>query len=202
VGLLRDIFYLVFLIGHEITTDTTTKSVDDELPQDANVIANFLGEALDECRRLLAAPGLFPSRSQQKAFLKKVASLCPIIESIGEIEKQNRSSMRRVLSRDPNSIALMCSDNPDNDPTESGSLHPDARDAKNPWNNWLDNSANATPGWIAIQQKIPRVGDVLNRKKGYDYDALEASIEEVSSSNLQGKELYKIQELTWTSRTN
>ena len=200
----RNIYILVFLIGHEIATDTTAKTEDDVLPQNIIVIANFLGEALDECRRLLDAPWLCSSGSQRERFLENIATLRPIIASIGEIDTQNRSSLRHILSRDMRNIPLMDSDYPDDDRgaklrllvTQSPPpFHPQSRFAKNPWNNWLDNSASSNPGWVAIQQKIPRIGDVLNRKKVYDYDALEASLEIVSSSNLRGRGQNKIQQL-------
>lgn len=191
VNLLGNIFFLVHLIGHEIIPMSPTSIGDTDLPHDATVIAKFLGEVLNECRRLIADPKLFPSRSLRKAFLTKIASLRPVISILIKMHKQSRTVYWYVMNRDLQFMEEIGPDYLANGRAKPRSLltmkiplfHPDKPDGKNPWNNWLDNSAVPAPGWIAIQQKIPRIGDVLNRKKIYDYDALEASVEEVSSSN-------------------
>jgi hypothetical protein len=59
---------------------------------------------------------------------------------------------------------------------------PDQFQGKYPWNNWLDNSAEASPGWVAIQQKIPRCGDTLLRQISMIYDMVEQKFSDVLSS--------------------
>ena len=48
----------------------------------ALVIANFLSEVLDECRRLKAATEFFPSRSKRKVLLVMVQTLSSVMESM------------------------------------------------------------------------------------------------------------------------
>jgi hypothetical protein len=148
------------------------------------IIAGFLESLLEECQRLLATPSLFPANCSRVDFLTKVASLCPIIANIEEILEERDSSLQHILNPDLANIELFGTDYPRDDPEKLSQLvpelplfHPDRPDAKNPWNNWLDNSALAADGWIAIQQKVPRIGHAMNLRKIYDYDALEEAAE-------------------------
>lgn len=135
--LIRDAFYLVFLVGHKIAADVTAKRKDDELSQDVNVIANFLVRVLNECRRLEAFPDRCLTPSTKEAFLTKIGSLCSVIRSIGEIAEQNDTFMWHAWNRDIQLQKHLHLD-PYNDRPQL--FHPDRKDAKNPWNTWLDNS--------------------------------------------------------------
>jgi hypothetical protein len=188
VSLVRDLFYLMYLVGHEITQNIT-KSDGDVLPRNVNEIANFLSQVLDQCRRLHAAPDLFPSQTTRAAFLTKIGSLCSILESLDTIFDQQRSFRCHQGHEMLHYIGLVEADLEEMDLAEVKSsllqakwpmFHPHRPDAKHPWNNWLDNSAKAAPEWIAIQQKIPRFGDRMNKKKYLEYDTIESVVEEVS----------------------
>ena len=182
------------------------------MPQDINVIANCLGEALKECRKLKDAPHLFPSPSMREAFLAKIASLCSTVTSICENEKKKSNCLWHAWRKDLIFIELLGTDYPNKDrikvlslmPKTAAPGHPDRMDANaiSPWNNWLNNSANTPPGapWVAIHQKMPRLGVLLMTNKVEEYDALEASVADVSSSSLQGREPSDVQKLTRTSR--
>ncbi|KAH6714456.1 hypothetical protein BKA61DRAFT_605304 [Leptodontidium sp. MPI-SDFR-AT-0119] len=56
---------------------------------------------------------------------------------------------------------------------------PDKLHGKHPWNNWLDNSAQSAAGWVAIQQKIPKVGEKLMRKIVLLYEVVQEQFDEV-----------------------
>jgi hypothetical protein len=186
--LLRNALYLTHHFAHEIAWDQGTPSDGEVLPEGANIIANFLVKVLNECLALKASPERFPSSSAREAFLTKIEAFCSSLEILEEIVEQKLSASWHIHNTDLHLIEEISI--PEADPAKIRSLlratkppifHPDRRDAKNPWNNWLDNSAAPVPDWIAIQQKIPRVGDLMNRKKVHEYDILEADVDEVSS---------------------
>ncbi|KAG4435446.1 hypothetical protein IFR05_009067 [Cadophora sp. M221] len=61
---------------------------------------------------------------------------------------------------------------------------PDKLHGKHPWNNWLDNSAQSPAGWVAIQQKIPKVGEKLMRKIVLLYEVVQEEFDEDADPNL------------------
>ena len=156
--ILAELYYLVFRIGHEVIINSTTMTDDDQLPQDANEIANFLVTIFDECRHLNASPESFPSQGIREAFLTKVESLCETLESIDEMIEQQNNVQWTFRCVDLAGVIV-----PKDDPAKLRSLvrnkiwplfHPHRPFAKNPWSNWLDRLRKTVRSeWVSIQRQ-------------------------------------------------
>ena len=170
-ALLRDIFMLAFLAS-QIFPKIKLVNMDRAIPSPAAVIVANLSEAMQQCRRLKSCPELFPSLTVRSEFLKHLSEALPALAELHELlDLRHEFDSYRIggsaLEYNPNE------DNFDKIP------HPNLQDGKNPWNKWLDNSAEARPGWIGIQQKVPRFGHILMKKITLEYDAIEADFTRV-----------------------
>lgn len=170
-ALLRDIFMLAFLAS-QILPKIKLVNKNRALPRHAAVIVANLCEAMQQCRRLKSCPELFPSLTVRSEFLQHLSGALPAMAMIHEL-----LNLKHVFdSYRMGDFAL--EDNP-NEENLDKIPHPNLRDGKNPWNKWLDNSAKAQPGWIGIQQKIPRFGHILMKRITLEYDAIEADFTRV-----------------------
>lgn len=168
-ALIHDILVLTSLASHTLL-EVKLVNMDQTLPRDTAIVATNLYEVMQQCRRLKACPELFPSLALRSEFLQKISEVSPIMALVSEF-------IANKLEVDGYRI---CDVNPADDPNEQRMPHPNILDGKNPWNKWLDNSAEPPSGWIGIQQKIPRFGDMLMRRITLEYEAIEASFISVS----------------------
>jgi hypothetical protein len=147
---------------------------------------------MHQCRRLKAAPELFPSTSVKDEFLGSVARLSQDMASLQEgeveMEKLEKDASSQIAERNypftdeaSAKYGIRFYDVPARIPR----FLPDKVDGKMPWNNWMDNSARPLRGWVAIQQKIPRAGEKIFRQITLMYDALEAEFALVSYFTLR-----------------
>jgi hypothetical protein len=141
--------------------DTSSIIRDQHLEQDLDITAENLYQVIHQCYRLKAISELSPSAEKRDEILKIFSQVEQIIikarAMTAEMEPENPSRKAK--------LSLV---------KEMPAFHPDKSGAKNPWNNWLDNSAAALPKWLPIQQKIPRVGDLIMRKIIREYQYIEA----------------------------
>lgn len=156
-------------------------AIDRELPPSAIRIADLFRKLMAQCRRLKASPELFPSPGSRKNFFQKVAILSTFMGNLAKIfaeyDKFQRDAYKPIVDmKQPLTIAVNSGEQATPETGSTVRAIPvflqHKENAKNPWNNWLDNSANPMPGWIAIQQKIPRTGDKLIRQITQLYDTV------------------------------
>jgi hypothetical protein len=119
---------------------------------------------MKQCSRLKACPELFPSPDLRSAFLHNLGKVLPSLDTLGEYLDLGKDTRDWTEEYNRNG---------------RGIPHPDFPDGKNPWNKWLDNSADGNPGRIAIQQRIPRMGHFIMKRITLEYDAIEADFTEV-----------------------
>ena len=170
-ALTRDLAMLTYLAAREFL-EINIVNMDQPLPRDAAIIATNLSEVMQQCRRLKNCPALFPSLTSQSEFLQNVSRFLPIMAIIPELlAKKHELDSFRTLDIE------VC-----DDPNEKRMPHPNLLNGKSPWNQWLDNCAEAPEGWIGIEQRIPRFGDMLIRRITLEYDAIEADFIEVRST--------------------
>lgn len=141
-----------------------------------------LRSIMAQCRELRDSPELFPAEPIKAKFFSTVALLADVMVSIEKTRlhifkfKQQAFSpildMRQPLSEEANSTIIEY---------PMPQFLPDKFHGKHPWNNWLDNSAQPTAGWTAIQQKIPKAGEKLMRQIVLLYEAVEEEFTEVST---------------------
>lgn len=161
-ALINDIFILTHLSSHKILRIKSIH-IDQPLPKDVGTIARNLCAVMRQCRRLKSAPELFPSVEAKNEFLKMMSKVMPIM-SIIPISTSTKHTIEshyfwtRIFEVNSKSVIP----------------HPNTPYNRNPWNNWLDNSADPRPGWISLQQKIPRYGDKLMKRITLEYNAIEA----------------------------
>jgi hypothetical protein len=119
-------------------------------------------------------------------FLKKLSKVSPIMSAIPSI-----TNMKHEVEsfRD-------CTTYFESGSEEEKIPHPNVLGRKNPWNHWLENSAQSIPGWIAIEQKIPRYGDKLIKRITLEYDTIEADFTEVGLATSTVEQLLYITVLT------
>ncbi|KAL3420174.1 hypothetical protein PVAG01_08673 [Phlyctema vagabunda] len=149
------------------------------LPDDVRTLMKYLGLVMKECRRLKDAPELFSSPHLRQDFLARLAILTKELQGLQEIITANAAIDIKARKALPHVTPL--EDDPSAGPLENAQeistslplFYPDKINGKHPWNNWLDNSGMATTGWVAIQQKIPQIGDKMNRMKTLHLQALE-----------------------------
>jgi hypothetical protein len=185
-ALIRDVFVLTHFASHELSK-LDMASIDQMLPEDISLLAENLQEVMNQCCRLKAGPELFPSIAMKDDFMKEMAKASPLMVIMAEIiQKKYKPENDCTVSKD-NMESL--SNDTDVRSKESAAaaewpeFHPDRPNAKNPWNNWLDNSSVRSRKWVAIQQKIPRIGDKLMRRITLEYDAIERSFAVVCLPN-------------------
>lgn len=163
-ALTSDLFYWTYRTGHEMSQ---IAEPDTAIPPNASDAMTLLRDVMTQCRRLEQSPDLFPSRAIRNKFLGMVAKASFQLAEIGEgIKSRGAYEITEEEKTDCVVGAIPA-------------FFPDKPAGKNPWNNWLDNSAKATPGWVAIQQKIPRYGDRLLRRLRLSYLAVEHHFEVV-----------------------
>lgn len=169
-ALIRDMLVLLNLLSYTaLDVDMNFINMDQPLPREYAIIATNLGEVMQHCRRLKACPELFPSPEERSNFLKKVSKVLPIMSII-----PNLLATRKEID----TYQIYEVEDPDF-PDEERMPHPNTVKDKNVWNQWLDNTAVSTPGWVFIEQKIPRIGDILMKRITLEYDAIEADFVEV-----------------------
>jgi hypothetical protein len=175
-------------------------------PLDADSAEKKIRKIMDQCRRLKNSPELFPSPSSREGFLSEVATLASTIVSMEEVVGTVEESVSELISdirppltaemlermaterRASEAVDPMAVDTAVEmlrkrlDRYQIPAFLPDQFQGKNPWNRWLDNSAEASPGWVAIEQKIPRGGDTLLRKITLMYEMVEQKFSDVLSS--------------------
>lgn len=174
---------------------------------DADSAEKQIRRIMNQCRKLKNCPELFPSPSSRESFLTEVAMLASTIvsmedavgtveESVSELisdmkppltaEMLERMATERRASEAVGSVVTVDTAvemlRKRLDRYQIPTLLPDQFQGKNPWNSWLDNSAEASPGWVSIQQKIPRCGDTLLRQITMMYDMVEKKFSDVLSS--------------------
>lgn len=135
-----------------------------------------LQEVIKQCHRLKNSPELFPSVSIQKIFLVKAAQVSKVLKNLRNIvarENDIRKAEANLLVWTPSPANVAH--------TELPEFLPDRPDRPKPWNAWLDNSIKPIKGWIALQQRIPRVGDFMNLRKTILYDQKEIEFREVTT---------------------
>jgi hypothetical protein len=185
-SLIKDFTILIYLARLEFSK---TRTLHATLSNNGTFIAKQLDEVMHQCQRLEATPELFPTSAIKEAFLLRIAQLSSLLTTIDEIVKQKHEfefkasasigSMERPFT---NEVLVKNGRLPIS--TEVPHFLPDKVDAQPPWNNWLGNSAKPVHGWIGLEQKIPRVGDRLNRLKTNMYETVRKIFEEVSGHPL------------------
>jgi hypothetical protein len=175
-ALIRDMLVLTYLASRELPK-MTMLNMDETLPRDATILATNLREVMQQCRRLKATPELFPSAAIRDEFLKMLSKVSPRMATISAIVTKVHEARRY----DPVKDTLPA------DSEEKWMPHPNMANGKPPWNSWLENSGEAPPTWVAIQQKIPRYGEVLMKKLTLEYNALEAHFVEVCFAKLSAR---------------
>jgi hypothetical protein len=191
---------------------------------DADSAEKKIRRIMNQCRRLKNCPELFPSPSSRESFLSEVATLASTIVSMEEVVGTVEESVSELISdmRPPLTAEILermaterrASEAVDSvvavdtavemlrkrlDRYQIPTFLPDQFQGKNPWNSWLDNSAEASPGWIAIQQKIPRCGDTLLRQITMLYEMVDQKFSDVLSS--PSRSLKTLQNLMLISAT-
>jgi hypothetical protein len=174
-ALASDLFYWAYRTGHELSQ---IAELDRALTPGAIKVVDFLRHTIAQSRRLQRSPDLFPSSIIRDNFLSLVAKLSDQLATIGETVLKLRSQQNKP-SKTKRRTDQNGNDEPINMVENVPAFSPDRPDGKHPWNNWLDNSARSVPGWVAIQQKIPRYGDRMNRRLALSYDAVERDFEKV-----------------------
>nr|UTN00784.1 MAT1-1-5 [Drepanopeziza brunnea f. sp. 'monogermtubi'] len=153
---------------------------------DAVSVKKGLRTIMAQCRALRDAPELFPTDTVKTKFLCTVALLADVMVSIEENRLQIFILKQQAFS------PILDMRQPFTEEATSKNIEypipqflPDKFNGRNPWNNWLDNSAQPTAGWTAIQQKIPKPGEKLMRQITLLYDAVEDDFDDEDQSELE-----------------
>jgi hypothetical protein len=187
-----------------ISAASGSRSLDSPLEGFERLVHENLSIIMQHCRRLREHPRLFPSESLKNAFLYKIKKVNDSFHSLVEIATgydellqsvcQPITNMEQTISNEVNGTTSSwpkLSDSLGNVSPKIPEFLPDrAGNRKGPWSNWLENSAAPQDGWIAIQQKIPRVGDKLMRQICLLYDAVS---EEFSQNEFIGQNEDKVE---------
>jgi hypothetical protein len=117
---------------------------------------------MHEYRRLKNAPHLFPTELLKQKFLANIAALAEIMANMEEALIMF-SGMDQDLEAPIDEVRQPMTE----ESVANGRIYhwelkkyrlppffPDMMNGKNPWNNWLDNSAKSLPGWIAGRIQI------------------------------------------------
>ncbi|OWP00159.1 mating type protein MAT1-1 [Marssonina coronariae] len=152
-------------------------------------IKKGLRTIMDVCCQLRDAPQNFPPGPLRGKFLSTVAILANAMVSMEETRLQMFRLKQQVFS------PITDMQQPLSDRTRSIPIEypmppflPDKLNGKNPWNNWLDNSAYPTAGWTAIQQKIPKAGEKLMRQIVLLYEAVEEDLDQDTQSSFNSEQ--------------
>ncbi|CZT51033.1 uncharacterized protein RSE6_12116 [Rhynchosporium secalis] len=150
-------------------------------PSDMNsaAVKEGLRVVMGECRTLRDEPHMFSSIELKEKFQLATSILVDAMLSIEKLRKELLEIKEQVYSpvtdmHQPFSSLLL--QTPVVFPMPA--FLPDKLHGKHPWNNWLDNSAQSTTGWVAIQQKLPRTGEKLMRQLSLLYDVVQDQFEE------------------------
>ncbi|KAK0111326.1 hypothetical protein ONS95_001691 [Cadophora gregata] len=173
---IRNVYY-----SHSLLLKSAGVTSSSICPYDLNpaAVKAELRRIMDQCRRLRDDHRVFPSEMLKDKFLDTIALLSGAMLSI----EQTRTKLLEVKEQayspvtdmhQPFSNLLL----PTPKVYAMPAFLPDKLHGKHPWNNWLDNSAQPAPGWIAIQQKIPKAGEKLMRKIVLLYDAVQEQFDE------------------------
>ncbi|EPE31915.1 hypothetical protein GLAREA_11997 [Glarea lozoyensis ATCC 20868] len=172
-----------------ISNASGTRSLDSPLDSAERLVRENLYAVMQQCRRLRENPRLFPNEVSKTEFFLKISKISESFHSLVEISRsydkilksacQPIAKIDQPISTDfkekhfisPSSEVV--ADSSENTISNVPEFLPDKAHARDgPWLNWLQNSASSYEGCIAIQQKIPRVGDKLTRQICLLYDAI------------------------------
>jgi len=126
--------------------------VGQALPESSVLIVNHLNDVMHQCRRLQAFPELFPNPKAKINFMQQMATLSKLIADIFQAKSSTES-----IATDPQQGTVAC----------TNSSYADNSAFKRPWTRWLENMPVPflNPDWIAINQKLPLVGNTLGTTK-------------------------------------
>jgi hypothetical protein len=172
-----------------ISNASGSRSLDSPLTSPERLIRENLSAVMQQCRRLRANPRLFPNEASKTEFFLKIGKISESFHSLVEIsrgyDKILKATCQPIALIDQpistefneNHVISTSSEALTNNSEDAFSNVPEflpdkahARDG--PWLNWLQNSGSPFEGWIAVQQKIPRVGDKLTRQICLLYDKI------------------------------
>jgi hypothetical protein len=187
-ALIRDFALLTFLARLEYVK---IRNLHPLLSYNGSLLAKRLDGVMDQCHRLQAAPHLIPSSSMRDSFFTKIAHLSSLLEIVTEIASR-KVAFERATSYPISSIErpftnqLLTEIGAPSIVVEPPVLHPNKVGALKPWNTWLNNHVvdRYVAGWIAIEQRIPRIGDRLTRMLSNMYDAIQEIFQEVGLNSL------------------
>ncbi|RDW63859.1 hypothetical protein BP5796_10361 [Coleophoma crateriformis] len=176
-ALLRHLAALVRAFVHHNPPPSKSGFMGQSLSELNQKILRYFRIVMKQCQRLKAFPKLFPCDCSRQDFFGKVAVLTRIMANYREIFQSYEDLAVKVheylpwkfISKDESGKIVEERALPPFFPGQPG--------GKNPWNYWLDNSAKGNDGWIAIQQKIPQVGDTIIRHQSRLYESLETQFE-------------------------
>ncbi|RFU34440.1 hypothetical protein B7463_g1888, partial [Scytalidium lignicola] len=176
MSLLDDLVYFsiqAVLYFPEAVVDAKLSFQNDYLEAAVPIEMKHLREVINQCRRLKTSPELFPSMSTRHLFLSKVAEIAKVLSNLRRI-----ASKDSTVRKDESNLFVWTPSPANDDPTKRPDMLPDQPGGLNPWNSWLNNSIKPTEGWIALQQKIPRIGDFMNLRKTILYHQKEIKFRE------------------------
>lgn len=162
---------MTYRANHEFNHVAT---LEQDLSPDGNKIANLLSDAMTQCRRLQGCHDLFPSVLAKDEFFEAVKTLyAPYADATASGGQHWSEQNDNDPSTDGDVLFGDLEDQSVDNNMPPPPFFPDMPNGKHPWNNWLDNSAQAMPGWVAIEQRVPRYGIRLIRRLEIMYDAAE-----------------------------
>ncbi|KAH8686059.1 hypothetical protein BGZ60DRAFT_477942 [Tricladium varicosporioides] len=181
-ALVRDLALLTFFARLEYLK---TRNLYPVLSDNGILIAKRLDKVIYQCRRLQAAPDLFPCKYMRETFFDEIALLSSLLDIVADIATRKVTFERAISSQidrierpftnqELSKIGVAPID------VEPPPFYPDRVGALNPWNAWLNNHVmeQDVVGCIGIEQRIPRVGDRLLRTLSNTYDAIAEIFEE------------------------
>ncbi|KAH8802872.1 hypothetical protein F5884DRAFT_861224 [Xylogone sp. PMI_703] len=171
-SLLDDLFYFsihAVLYFPEAVVDAKLGFQNNFLESNIPAEMKHLREVIKQCHRLKESPELFPSVSTQRLFLSKAAQTAKVLGDL-----RNMTLKDNNVRTGENNLHAWSASPANDDHTKLPDMLPDQPGGLSPWNTWLNNSVKPTDGWIALQQKIPRVGDFMNLRKTILYHQKES----------------------------
>lgn len=180
-----------------ILLDPIMEGLDDTMDPTRSMLSQNIVRIMEECRRLRAAPELFPTASSRKVFFKMISIIADQLAGFAQLkacaadfEQRARNSIKHqpaapVLAKRVGKIWFKTYQNGSSEQRQKlPDLHPHSFSTKKPWNKWLDNFEEpAYPGIYTsiITQRIPLVALKLIQRHRFMYGVVKRSYEAVST---------------------